>query len=159
MVTKTILADDLPASPACGRILAALPPQGGMAREELSRAAYVGMNTLSGGGYLLRLRAQGLIHGSGWRRSSSGAFSIPQFSVGAGPDYPWPTINPTNRAAAILARFAPADIHGRTRRKCPSSHRVESQGQVACLSPAQAGRVSHQFCRATASFQEITAGE
>lgn len=97
--------DDLPASPAYSRILAALTRQGGLTREELSRTAYVGMNTLSGGGYLQRLRQQGLIYISGWRRSASGSFSIPQFSLGAGPDFPRPTINPTNRAAAGMERL------------------------------------------------------
>lgn len=98
-------AGDLPASPAYGRIIAALTRQGGLTREELSRAAYVGMNTLSGGGYLQRLRQQGLIYISGWRRSASGSFSIPQFSLGAGPDFPRPTINLSNRAAAGMERL------------------------------------------------------
>lgn len=102
---KTIRVDDLPESPACSRILAALARQGGLTREELSQAAYVGMTTLSGGGYLRRLREQGLIHISGWRRSAAGSFSIPQFSLGAGPDYPRPTINLTNRAAAGMERL------------------------------------------------------
>lgn len=102
---KTIRADDLPGSPACSRIMAALARQGGLTREEISRAAYVSMNTLSGGGYLRRLREQGLIYVSGWRRSASGSFSIPQFSLGAGPDFPRPTINLSNRAAAGMERL------------------------------------------------------
>ena len=89
-MTTSILIDDLPASPANSRILAALARQGGLTREEISRAAYVSMNTLSGGGYLQRLRQEGLIFISGWRRSKSGAFSIPQFSLGSGPDFPRP---------------------------------------------------------------------
>jgi hypothetical protein len=60
-MTESIRSDDLPASPAYSRILAALTRQGGLTREELSRVAYVGMTTLSGGGYLQRLRQQGLI--------------------------------------------------------------------------------------------------
>lgn len=102
---RSIPVDDLPSSPAFGRILAALTRQDGLTREELSRAAYVSMNTLSGGGYLQRLRKQGLIHISGWRRSASGSFSIPQFSLGAGPDFPRPHINPSNRAAAGMERL------------------------------------------------------
>lgn len=103
-----IRVDDLPASPARGRILAALARQGGLTRKELAAAAYVGETTLSGGGYLQRLRQQGLIHISGWRRSAAGAFSIPQFSLGAGPDFPRPTINPSNRAAAGMERLVEA---------------------------------------------------
>lgn len=103
--TASIRVDDLPASPANSRILAALTRQGGLTREELSKAAYVSMNTLSGGGYLQRLRQQGLIYISGWRRSASGSFSIPQFSLGAGPDFPRPSINLTNRAAAGMERL------------------------------------------------------
>ncbi|MEW6514013.1 MAG: hypothetical protein AB1443_08435 [Pseudomonadota bacterium] len=102
---RSIPVDDLPSSPAFGRILAALTRQDGLTREELSRAAYVSMNTLSGGGYLQRLRKQGLIFISGWRRSASGSFSIPQFSLGAGPDFPRPTINLSNRAAAGMERL------------------------------------------------------
>ena len=107
MITS-IPIDDLPASPANSRILAALARQGGLTREELSRAAYVSMTTLSGGGYLQRLRQQGLIYISGWRRSKSGSFSIPQFSLGAGPDFPRPSINLSNRAAAGMERLVEA---------------------------------------------------
>jgi hypothetical protein len=113
MHATTLRVDDLPASPAYSRILAALTRQGGLTREELSRAAYVGMSTLSGGGYLRELRRQRLIYISGWRRSASGAFSIPQFSLGACPDFPRPTINPGNRAAAGMERlYAAIHAHG-----------------------------------------------
>jgi hypothetical protein len=105
VLSRPIPVDDLPDSPAFGRILAALSRQGGLTREELSRAAHVSMNTLSGGGYLQRLRKQGLIYISGWRRSASGSFSIPQFSLGAGPDFPRPSINLSNRAAAGMERL------------------------------------------------------
>ena len=107
-MTTSIPIDDLPASPANSRILAALARQGGLTREELSRAAYVSMNTLSGGGYLQRLRQERLIFISGWRRSKSGAFSIPQFSLGSGPDFPRPSVNLTNRAAAGMERLVEA---------------------------------------------------
>jgi predicted ArsR family transcriptional regulator len=107
-MTESIRSDDLPASPAYSRILAALTRQGGLTREELSRAAYVSMATLSGGGYLQRLRQQGLIYISGWRRSASGSFSMPQFSLGGGPDFPRPTINLSNRAAAGMERLVEA---------------------------------------------------
>lgn len=107
-MAESIGIDDLPASPACGRILAALARQGGLSRKELAAAAYVGETTLSGGGYLQRLRQQGFIHISGWRRSAAGSFSIPQFSLGAGPDFPRPTINLSNRAAAGMERLVEA---------------------------------------------------
>jgi hypothetical protein len=100
--------DKSAASPAYIRILAALTRQDGLTRKELAAAAYVGETTLSGGGYLKRLRQQGLIHISGWRRSASGSFSIPQFSLGVGPDFPRPTINPFNRAAAGMERLLEA---------------------------------------------------
>jgi predicted ArsR family transcriptional regulator len=100
--------DDFPASRACSRILAALARQGGLTRKELAAAAYVGETTLSGGGYLQQLRQRGLIHVSGWRRSASGSFSIPQFALGAGPDFPRPTINLANRAAAGMERLVEA---------------------------------------------------
>ncbi len=127
-MTTSILIDDLPASPANSRILAALARQGGLTREELSRAAYVSMTTLSGGGYLLRLRQQGLIYISGWRRSKSGSFSIPQFSLGAGPDFPRPSVNLTNRAAAGMERLLEA-----LRRSGPMDYRQAAA--AAELSP------------------------
>lgn len=125
---KTRSVDDLPASPAYSRILAALARQGGLTREELAKAAYVGINTLSGGGYLQRMRQQGLIYISGSRRSASGSFSIPQFSLGAGPDFPRPTINLSNRAAAGMERLVEA-----IRTRGPLEHRQAAA--VADLSP------------------------
>jgi hypothetical protein len=107
-MAESISIDDLPASPANSRILAALARQGGLTRKELAAAAHVGETTLSGGGYLQRLRQQGLIYISGWRRSASGSFSIPQFSLGAGPDFPRPSINLSNRAAAGMERLIDA---------------------------------------------------
>lgn len=104
-MAESICIDNLPTSPAISRILAALARQAGLTRKELAVAAYVGETTLSGGGYLRQLRQQRLIHISGWRRSASGAFSIPQFSLGSGPDYPRPTINLSNRAAAGMDRL------------------------------------------------------
>jgi hypothetical protein len=107
-MAESISIDNLPASPACSRILAALARRGGLTRKELAAAAYVGETTLSGGGYLQLLRLQGLIYISGWRRSAAGSFSIPQFSLGAGPDFPRPTINLSNRAAAGMERLVEA---------------------------------------------------
>ena len=137
---ESIRIDDLPASPANSRILAALARQGGLTREELSRAAYVSMNTLSGGGYLQRLRQQGLIHISGWRRSASGSFSIPQFSLGSGPDFPRPSINLTNRAAAgmerlveAIHRIGPMDYRQAAKAADLSPHTVKNSGYLDAL--------------------------
>lgn len=106
---RSIAVDDLPASPAMSRILAALARHpGGLSREEIAKAAYVSETTLSGGGYLKRLRAEGRIHISGWRRSASGSFSIPLFSLGPGPDYPRPAVILANRAAAGMERIVEA---------------------------------------------------
>lgn len=106
---ESIAVDDLPTSPAIGRILAALSRHpGGLSRAEIAKAAYVSESTLSGGGYLKRLRAEGRIHISGWRRSASGAFTIPLFSLGPGPDYPRPAVIPANRAAAGMERIVEA---------------------------------------------------
>lgn len=108
-VTTVSPGIDSPAtSPAYSRILAALARQGGLTRKEISLAAFVGETTLSGGGYLQRLRQQGLIHVSGWRRSAAGAFSIPLFSLGSAPDCPRPGIDPSNRAAAGMERLCEA---------------------------------------------------
>lgn len=99
---------NLPASPAFTRIQSALSRRGGLTRKELAAAAYVSETTLSGGGYLRQLRQQGLIHISGWRRSASGSFSIPLFSLGPGPDFPRPSIKLSNRSAAGMERLVEA---------------------------------------------------
>lgn len=90
--------DDRSASPPSSRILADLVRQGGLTRKELAAAAYVG-ETTSSGGYLRRLRQQGLIHISGWRRSASGSFPPLQFSLGSGRRI---HANPSNRAVAVM---------------------------------------------------------
>ena len=128
-MAESISVDDLPASPACSRILAALARQSGLTRKELAAAAYVGETTLSGGGYLRQLRQQRLIHISGWRRSASGSFSIPQFSLGAGPDFPRPTINLSNRAAAGMERLVEV-IRSGGADACRPARRLARQGRV-----------------------------
>lgn len=95
-------------SPAYRRILKALGQEGGLSRKEIAAVAYVGESTLSGGGYLLHLRQQRLIHISGWRRSASGSFSIPLFSLGSMPDCPRPAISSSNRSAAGMERLLAA---------------------------------------------------
>ena len=98
------------------RILHALQVSPGMSREEIAERAFVSLNTLSGGGYLRDLKARGLIHVSGWRRNASGAFVIPQYSVGPGDDYARPAVSATNRHApgmdrllAAIEKFGPLD--------------------------------------------------
>lgn len=90
------------------RILHALQVSPGMTREEIAERAFVSLNTLSGGGYLRDLKDQGRIHVSGWRRNASGAFVIPQYSVGPGEDYARPTVSATNRHAPGMQRLLEA---------------------------------------------------
>jgi hypothetical protein len=47
----------------------------------------------------------GLIHISGWRRNTSGAFVIPQYSAGEGQDYSRPKISDETRAAPGMLRL------------------------------------------------------
>lgn len=90
------------------RILHALQVSPGMTREEIAERAFVSLNTLSGGGYLRELKVQGQIHVSGWRRNASGAFVIPQYSIGPGEDYARPAISATNRHAPGMQRLLEA---------------------------------------------------
>ena len=127
-------------SPAYARILAALGKNGGLTREEISRAAHVGVTTLSGGGYLQRLRRDRIIFISGWRRAASGAFSIPQFSLGSGPDFPRPKVDATNRAApgmhrllAAINQHGPLDYRQAAALAGLSSHTVKNAGYIEAL--------------------------
>lgn len=128
-------------SPAYARILAALGKHGGLTREEIARAAHVGVTTLSGGGYLQRLRRAGVIFISGWRRATSGAFSIPQFSLGSGPDFPRPKVDASNRAApgmhhllAAIEQHGPLDYRQAAALAGLSPHTVKNAGYIEALS-------------------------
>lgn len=93
-------------SPAMRRILAVLEQSGGLSRQEIARAAFVGAGTLSGGGYLALLRAARLIHVSGWSRNANG-FTTPLYAIGGGTDFPQPLADPEHRhGPGGLARIA-----------------------------------------------------
>jgi hypothetical protein len=76
-------------TPAMRRILRALDEQGDMDTEEISEAACVGINTLSGGGYLTTLLLLGKIRVSRWVRNVNGA-PTPIYSVSPGKSKPKP---------------------------------------------------------------------
>lgn len=90
---------------AAERILATLRRAPGLTKEEIAERSYIGVNTLSGGGYLKALRRDGLIFISGWQRNGSGGFTTPLYSLGSGPDYPKPGVDEANRAAPGMARL------------------------------------------------------
>lgn len=101
---------------AAERILATLRRAPGLTKEEIAERAYIGVSTLSGGGYLKALRNEGLIFISGWQRNGSGGFTTPLYSLGAGPDYPKPGVDETTRASPgmnrlleVIAQFGPID--------------------------------------------------
>ena len=127
-------------SPAYARILAALGKCGGLTLQEIARAAHVGVTTLSGGGYLQRLRRERIIFISGWRRATSGAFSIPQFSLGDGPDFPRPKVDAQNRAApgmlrlvAVIEQHGPLDYRQAAALAGLSPHTVKNAGYIEAL--------------------------
>jgi predicted ArsR family transcriptional regulator len=122
------------------RILHALQMSPGMTKEEIAERAFVSLNTLSGGGYLKDMKAQGLIYISGWRRGGSGAFVIPQYSVGRFPDYPRPEITSENREApgmqrlqAAIEKFGPIDYQEAASRAGLSVNTVKNSGYLEAL--------------------------
>lgn len=122
------------------RILHALQMSPGMTKEEIAERAFVSLNTLSGGGYLRDMKAQGLIYVSGWRRAASGAFIIPQYSVGNCPDYPRPGVTAENREApgmqrlqAAIEKFGPIDYQQAALRAGLSANTVKNSGYLEAL--------------------------
>lgn len=95
-------------SKAMTRILQALRQTPGLSPAEIGKRAYVGENTLSGGGYLKQLKDAGQIHISGWRRNGSGAFTTPLYSAGQARDCERPRITVENRQAPGMARLLAA---------------------------------------------------
>lgn len=91
-------------SPAMTRILAALARTESLSVFEISRAAFVATTTLSGGGYLDKLKSMGLIHVSGWRKNSNG-FTTPLYSLGHAVDYPQPLFDADDRDSDGMARI------------------------------------------------------
>lgn len=122
------------------RILMALRRQSGLTREEIAERAFVAPTTLSGGGYLRHMKELGLIHISGWRRNSTGAFSIPQYSVGRGQDYPRPAMTPETREAPgmfrlleSIERHGPVDYRQAARLAGLSVNTVKNAGYLQAL--------------------------
>lgn len=76
-------------TPSMRRILLALDREGDMDTAEISEAAHVGINTLSGGGYLTTLLSMKLIRVSRWVRNVNGA-ATPIYSVSPGESKPKP---------------------------------------------------------------------
>lgn len=99
-------------SPAMQRILAVLQRKSEMSVADLAAEAFVGVSTLACGGYLRRLKAAGLIHVSGWRKSRRG-FSTPLYSLGDQPDLPRPQYSDLERDCAGMDRIVEAlTCHG-----------------------------------------------
>ncbi len=98
-------------SPAMQRILALLARKSDLSASDMSREAFVGLTTLSCGGYVKALRARGLVHVSGWRKTPKG-FVTPLFSLGKRADLPRPKFADEDRDSpgmkcilAALERF------------------------------------------------------
>lgn len=133
-----IRLDVLP--PAYARIITALSRRPGLTREEIAEQAYVAPTTLSGGGYLRHMKELGLIHISGWRRSASGSFSIPQYSAGRGQDYARPQMTEKTRAAPgmltlleVIERHGPLDYRQAAKLAGLSVNTVKNAGYLKAL--------------------------
>lgn len=98
----------LPVSRAVRRIVDVLVRSPGLSKEEIAQRAFVGVATLSGGGYLKAMKDAGLIHVSGWARNASGGFTTPLYSAGASGDCVRPQITERNRAAPGMLRLLEA---------------------------------------------------
>ena len=127
-------------SPGYARIILALQRRSGLTREEIAQQAYVAITTLSGGGYLRHMKELGLIHISGWRRNSAGAFSVPQYSAGRSKDYPRPRMTPDRRDAPgmrrlleAIERYGPVDYREAARLSGLSPNTVKSAGYLKAL--------------------------
>ncbi|HTY02664.1 MAG TPA: winged helix-turn-helix domain-containing protein [Rhodocyclaceae bacterium] len=125
---------------AVERILATLRRAPGLSKEEIAERSYVGLTTLSGGGYLKTMRREGLIFISGWRRNGSGGFTTPLYSLGGGPDYPKPGVDEANRAAPGMARlleviekFGPIDYRQAAKLSGLSLHTVKNSDYLDAL--------------------------
>lgn len=71
-------------TPSLRRILSALDKHGDMEPPEIAETACVGVNTLSGGGYLTKLLTMGLIRVSRWERADKCGPFRPVYSVSPG---------------------------------------------------------------------------
>ena len=94
-------------SPAMQRILALLAKKADMSASDMSREAFVGMTTLSCGGYLKALHKRQLIHISGWRKTRKG-FVTPLYSLGNRQDLPRPEFTDDDRDSQGMNRIVSA---------------------------------------------------
>ncbi len=127
-------------SRAIERILKTLREAPGLSRQEIARHAFVGETTLSGGGYLTRMKRAGLIHISGWRRNASSAFTTPLYSAGSDEDCKRPRVTKDNRAAPGMERllvavrdFGPIDYRQAAKLAALSPNTVKSAGYLEAL--------------------------
>lgn len=89
------------------RILALLEKKADMSASDMSREAFVGMTTLSCGGYLKALHKRQLIHISGWRKTRKG-FVTPLYSLGNRLDLPRPEFTDDDRDSQGMSRIVAA---------------------------------------------------
>lgn len=90
--------------PGLDRIVAVLNEKGPLSAREIAHCAFIASSTLSGGGYLKKLRDAGRIHLGGWRKTSNG-FSPPLYQAGPGIDLPKPRFNSVDRDSIGMARI------------------------------------------------------
>lgn len=127
-------------SQAMQRIVNVLHETPGLSREQIAERAFVGKTTLSGGGYLKKMKEAGLIHISGWLRNGSGSFSTPLYSAGQNDDFPRPGINAQNRLSPGMQRlldaieeFGPIDYRQAAEIAALSIHTVKNSGYLEIL--------------------------
>lgn len=94
-------------SPAIQRILSILHKKSDMSASDLSNEAFVGLTTLSCGGYLKTLKAKRLIHISGWRKTHKG-FVTPLYSLGDKADLPRPEFTDADRDSVGMGTIVDA---------------------------------------------------
>jgi predicted ArsR family transcriptional regulator len=113
-------------SPAIQRILALLAKKADMSASDISQEAFVGITTLACGGYLKALRARGMVHVSGWRKTGKG-FVTPLFSLGNHADLARPKFSDEDRDSAGMSRIVDC---------------LQQQGMLTYLEVAQASGLS-----------------
>jgi len=128
------------ATEATTRILNALRESPGLSPELIAERAFIGRSTLSGGGYLKKMKEAGLIHISGWQRNGSGSFSTPQYSAGAGEDLPRPKFTRLSRQSPGILRlykaieeFGPLDYRQAAKLACLAECSVKNGGYLETL--------------------------
>lgn len=94
-------------TPAMRRIAEALRADGPLSAEEIANRAHVSKNTLSGGGYLQKLKQLNLAHVAGWQKNSNG-FTTPLYGYGQAADCPKPQFSELDRDSLGMARIVAA---------------------------------------------------